>query len=232
MRVKCDARPPPSSYPFPPSFLLFQSAVPTPVYAYKKSTSTRRPIGSCVIKARNFAANEYGERTYPLPLKEIKGDAKRLLPNGVRPYLKVKEGQYLEEDLKESVYVVPLLPDGSSPTGGGSKRREDGTRVDTIFGLIGSRPASLQALKLGSKEYTRLALSGAAATVVCRTLLNPLELAKTRIQLDGAGGKEEEVVALNPDFVKEGREEAGIKDMEVRRKQVSNAMKQRGCMLL
>ena len=52
--------------------------------------------------------NEKGEKTYPLPLDEIRSDYRRLLPNGVRPYYKLDDDGTKEGS--EGRYVVPLLP--------------------------------------------------------------------------------------------------------------------------
>ena len=54
---------------------------------------------------------------------------------------------------------------------------------DPIFGAIGNKPVTKNALALTGSEYTRLAISGGICTVIVRTGLNPLELVKTKIQL-------------------------------------------------
>lgn len=54
---------------------------------------------------------------------------------------------------------------------------------DPVFGGVGKVPVTKGALELRFDEYARLALSGAVCTVVVRTLLNPLELVKTKQQL-------------------------------------------------
>jgi hypothetical protein len=56
--------------------------------------------------------------------------------------------------------------------------------VDPLFGSIGTLPAQKAANELKSSEYARLALSGAVCTVLVRTMLNPLELIKTKLQLE------------------------------------------------
>ncbi len=55
---------------------------------------------------------------------------------------------------------------------------------DPIFGAIGSKPVTKSAKALTGSEYTRLAISGGLCTVIVRTALNPLELVKTKIQLN------------------------------------------------
>lgn len=54
---------------------------------------------------------------------------------------------------------------------------------DPIFGGVGRLPVTKGANALTVSEYGRLALSGAVCTVVVRTVLNPLELVKTKQQL-------------------------------------------------
>jgi solute carrier family 25 phosphate transporter 3 len=54
---------------------------------------------------------------------------------------------------------------------------------DPVFGGVGRLPVLKTALKLTTDEYARLALSGAVCTVLVRTALNPLELVKTKQQL-------------------------------------------------
>lgn len=55
---------------------------------------------------------------------------------------------------------------------------------DPLFGGVGSVPVTKGALALSASEYGRLALSGAVCTVIVRTALNPLELIKTKQQLE------------------------------------------------
>jgi Mitochondrial carrier protein len=54
---------------------------------------------------------------------------------------------------------------------------------DPIFGGVGRLPVTKGANALTVSEYARLALSGAVCTVAVRTTLNPLELIKTKQQL-------------------------------------------------
>ena len=54
---------------------------------------------------------------------------------------------------------------------------------DPIFGGVGRIPVTKGANALTVSEYARLALSGAVCTVAVRTALNPLELIKTKQQL-------------------------------------------------
>ncbi|KAL3934982.1 MAG: hypothetical protein SGBAC_009411 [Bacillariaceae sp.] len=55
--------------------------------------------------------------------------------------------------------------------------------MDPLFGSIGKVPVTKNAAELKSGEYLRLAISGAVCTVLVRTALNPLELIKTKLQL-------------------------------------------------
>ena len=64
--------------------------------------------------------------------------------------------------------------------------------IDPLFGPLGRAPVIKNAVTLSSSQYLRLAISGALCTVLVRTLLNPLELVKTKIQL----GNDEEIIQL------------------------------------
>jgi len=55
---------------------------------------------------------------------------------------------------------------------------------DPVFGGVGKVPVTKGPTALSSSEYARLALSGAVCTVLVRTALNPLELIKTKQQLN------------------------------------------------
>lgn len=73
--------------------------------------------------------------------------------------------------------------------------------VDPLFGAIGTLPAQKAANELKSSEYARLALSGAVCTVLVRTLLNPLELIKTKLQLEN----DEELISFTRKSVNRGK---------------------------
>lgn len=68
---------------------------------------------------------------------------------------------------------------------------------DPVFGAIGSKPVTKNAQALTGSEYTRLAISGCICTVVVRTALNPLELVKTKIQLNNDSELFETVAKLS-----------------------------------
>ena len=99
------------------------------------------------------------------------GDPLALLPP-VRPEL----------DTSTGMYVLPSISD--IPTYDDVKKKNPRFRaVDPLFGAIGAVPVQKSATELKPNEYARLALSGAVCTVLVRTALNPLELIKTKLQL-------------------------------------------------
>lgn len=99
----------------------------------------------------------------------LQSDPLELLSSSVRPELDIT-GHYTIP----AISAVPTYPSSPSP-----KYRA----VDPLFGPIGSVPVSKGANELRPGEYARLALSGAVCTVLVRTALNPLELIKTKLQL-------------------------------------------------
>jgi Mitochondrial carrier protein len=99
-------------------------------------------------------------------------DPLELLPSSIRPQL--------VDSLYGLSYKIPSLVTASSGTIASPRYRA----VDPIFGPIGRVPVTKGALELSPSEYSRLALSGALCTVIVRTALNPLELVKTKIQLE------------------------------------------------
>jgi len=104
-------------------------------------------------------------------MSELRRDPLKLLPSAVRPSI--------VDTLKGSQYSVISLPSVTSTAVPSARYRA----FDPIFGPIGKVPVTKGALELSTFEYTRLSLSGAVCTVIVRTLLNPLELVKTKIQL-------------------------------------------------
>mmetsp|Transcript_5355 Transcript_5355/g.7720 ORF Transcript_5355/g.7720 Transcript_5355/m.7720 type:complete len:963 (+) Transcript_5355:114-3002(+) len=105
-------------------------------------------------------------------LNQLRGDPLQLLPSTIRPNL--------IDEAKRSKYVISSIPIVSPKVMVPSARYR---AFDPIFGPVGSVPVTKGALQLSTSEYSRLALSGAVCTVIVRTLLNPLELVKTKIQL-------------------------------------------------
>ena len=105
----------------------------------------------------------------PFSLDRIRRDPVELLPSSVRP-----ERNSLGEYIIPSIAAVPTYSTSPNP-----RYRA----VDPLFGSIGSVPVTKSALELKPSEYARLALSGAVCTVLVRTALNPLELIKTKQQL-------------------------------------------------
>jgi len=109
----------------------------------------------------------------------IQDDPIALLPATTRPQFS-KEGGY---------FSIPSLPAQSEMTLMSSKACRS---IDPLFGGIGKAPVTKNALTLSGDQYLRLALSGAICTVLVRTALNPLELVKTKIQLQN----DEEIIEL------------------------------------
>ena len=108
-------------------------------------------------------------------LERIRRDPLELIPSSMRPLL-----IRAPEDGK-AIYQIPALALIASNVGTVSPRYRT---YDYLFGGVGRVPVTKGASALSVSEYARLALSGAVCTVVVRTLLNPLELIKTKQQLE------------------------------------------------
>lgn len=120
-------------------------------------------------------------------LRKIKSDPISLLPPIIRPQYSKFIDDASPSVIAKGYYYIPSLPpinrDAALPS---SKYRS----IDPLFGPLGKAPVIKNALTLSSSQYFRLAISGALCTVLVRTLLNPLELVKTKIQL----GTDEEII--------------------------------------
>ncbi|GMI29888.1 hypothetical protein TeGR_g15068 [Tetraparma gracilis] len=145
-----------------------------------------RPVlcGSGVVRASQANAAELLRVTadegppYPLDLTKIRTKLTQLLPSGVRPYR--LEGK----NATQSYFAIPLLPAAPPSFQSGSDPNYSSFKFyDPVFGPIGKAPVTKLASNLGSAEYARLALAGGICTVIVRTGLNPLELAKTKVML-------------------------------------------------
>lgn len=133
-------------------------------------------IGELLTEAAADAARKTGLAATAVDvdvLEDIRSNAILLLPPSFRPLL----------DPATSTYYVPMLP--PLPAGGSASPSLSARyrAVDPIFGGLGSIPVTKGAVSLSAGQYSRLALSGAACTVLVRTVLNPLELVKTKTQL-------------------------------------------------
>jgi hypothetical protein len=145
--------------------------------------------------------------TEPLPSSQIdtslvnrlKREPLELLPTTVRPTLRPTPSG-------KRVFVIPSLPPVPPQVVVPSARYR---AIDPIFGGIGSVPVTMGALELSGSEYGRLALSGAICTILVRTLLNPLELVKTKIQLKNDEELNQYVYDLARKNVKPPNNEAG-----------------------
>jgi len=107
-------------------------------------------------------------------LDRLSRDPLEMLPSSARPELVRDTGT------GKVVYSIPQLAAIPQFVAVLSPRYR---ACDPIFGGIGRLPVTKGATELEPSEYARLALSGAVCTVVVRTLLNPLELIKTKQQL-------------------------------------------------
>lgn len=102
----------------------------------------------------------------------LKRDPLELLPTTVRPEQSSIPG--------DNILGIPGLPPMPPQTVVPSARYR---AYDPLFGGLGTVPVTMGALELSASEYSRIALGGAVCTVIVRTLLNPLELVKTKVQL-------------------------------------------------
>ncbi len=111
----------------------------------------------------------------PSVLKNLENDPLALFPCTLRPY-------FISSNRIESkgVYSILSLPIQSTSIILPSPRYR---AYDSVFGGIGAKPVVKGAQALTGSEYARIALSGALCTVIVRTALNPLELVKTKVQL-------------------------------------------------
>lgn len=111
----------------------------------------------------------------PSIFNELENDSLALLPSTLRPFF-----DRSNEAGGKSIYKIISLPKQTSSIFLPSQRYR---AYDSTFGGIGSNPVLQKASKLTGSEYVRIAISGAICTVIVRTALNPLELVKTKIQL-------------------------------------------------
>ena len=125
----------------------------------------------------NVVYSSLGKRQGPVVDKALvailKRDPLELLPSNV----------VLEPDdlFDPPIYRIPALPPIPPNVNIPSPRFR---AYDPIFGAVGAVPVTKGAVALKASEYGRLALSGAVCTVLVRTALNPLELVKTKQQLE------------------------------------------------
>eukprot|EP00977_Amphora_coffeiformis_P006272 scaffold1351_cov176-Amphora_coffeaeformis.AAC.6 len=105
---------------------------------------------------------------------QLERDPLELLPSSIRPVLRT------ERFTRQDVYVIPSIARVPQMVAVLSPRFR---AQDPLFGGVGKVPVTKGAISLKPDEYARLALSGAVCTVLVRTALNPLELIKTKQQL-------------------------------------------------
>eukprot|EP00536_Pseudo-nitzschia_multiseries_P004605 jgi/Psemu1/188390/e_gw1.77.118.1 len=168
------------------------------------SSSNRRPFGASVSEMRgpkgNLAYSPDGIRPTPprFPLKRVRDDPIELLPSSIRPDLN-----------SYGTYVIPSV--AAVRTYEKNLANPRYRAVDPLFGAIGALPAQKSAMELKPGEYARLALSGAVCTVLVRTALNPLELIKTKLQLEN----DEELLSYARKVFRNGKEPTGSLAVEV-----------------
>jgi solute carrier family 25 (mitochondrial phosphate transporter), member 3 len=129
-------------------------------------------LGDGTVVSDDFGEND--ATIDPGLLSRLKREPLELLPSKLRPEL---QPSFSGVD----TYHIPYLPPILFPAAVPSPRYR---AYDPIFGAVGRVPVTKGAMQLKASEYSRLALSGALCTVFVRTLLNPLELVKTKIQLN------------------------------------------------
>lgn len=146
-----------------------------------ESKTPQETFGASVLemrcKAGNIAYSSEIPTDVPFPedsLKRVKEDPIALLPPTIRPKISNDAKNNAKYTFSDVAAVKTLDKELDNPRF---------RAVDPLFGAIGALPVQKGALALDSDEYGRLALSGAVCTVLVRTALNPLELIKTKLQL-------------------------------------------------
>jgi hypothetical protein len=107
-------------------------------------------------------------------LKSLQRNAIQLLPTNLRPTFEFSSNSY------SLPAISSPFPDAEDDTAAPVQYYRS---LDPLFGGLGTSPVTKGAQSLSANQYTRLALSGALSTVAVRTILNPLELVKTKMQL-------------------------------------------------
>jgi len=169
-------------------------------------SSTTMMVASVTNTALNSISDEILQRVIDDPIG--------LLPSNIRPDFRRGE--------EESYYRISCLPPLQTNVPLPSPRYR---AIDPLFGGIGKAPVTKGAMSLSVSEYSRLALSGAVCTVIVRTLLNPLELIKTKIQL----GNDKELTEFTlqkalPSSKQPVSQKTPKKDTEVSKKSVDNSL--------
>lgn len=126
-----------------------------------------------------------------ISLDRIKKEPLELLPSTVRPELN-----------SYGSYVIPAIASIQTYNTSPNPRYR---AVDPLFGAIGKVPVTKSAAELKPDEYGRLAVSGAVCTILVRTALNPLELIKTKQQLQN----DEELNQFTLENLKKSKEANG-----------------------
>ena len=141
-------------------------------------------------------SDEYRKSYNRIPLDLVKNEPFELLPSTIRPELN-----------SYGSYVIPLIAGIQTFNTSPNPRYR---AFDPLFGAIGKVPVTKNANELKTDEYARLAVSGAVCTVLVRTALNPLELIKTKQQLQN----DEELIEFTRAKLKTRKESAIEKEGE------------------
>ena len=144
----------------------------------------REPLTAAVTEMRfadgnvAYSSNGMPDRSNVINdnlIERLVRDPLELLPSTARPEL------IREPRTGNLIYSIPQLAIVPQFVAVMSPRYR---AYDPIFGGVGRIPVTKGANALTVSEYARLALSGAVCTVAVRTALNPLELIKTKQQLE------------------------------------------------
>jgi len=146
-------------------------------YSVKDDTEVSARVVEMLLGDLTIVSDDFCETDTTIDtglLGRLKREPLELLPSKIRPDLHPTAAGI-------NIYTIPYLPPILFPAAVPSPRYR---AYDPIFGAVGRVPVTKGAMQLKASEYSRLALSGALCTVFVRTLLNPLELVKTKIQLN------------------------------------------------
>mmetsp|Transcript_40921 Transcript_40921/g.123405 ORF Transcript_40921/g.123405 Transcript_40921/m.123405 type:complete len:893 (+) Transcript_40921:1635-4313(+) len=174
-------------------------------------TSMRRPFpGGAVDTSTATAIRSEMTLLDESALWNVRGNPLGLLPSDIRPeFVKsvvFSPGLVVTPSEGGTVHI-PFLPE--APPRGAPLPSPRYRAFDPLFGGVGTKPVTKGARDLSVGEYSRLALSGAVCTVVVRTLLNPLELVKTKIQLENDEELNQYAAGVSPSSLGKVRRSGG-----------------------
>lgn len=150
-------------------------------YLTARVTKIKSGRSGAILDTATAAKEGIGQRVTRDMLRTVLRNPVALLPPSIRPELSQATNN------GTAYYSIKSLP---RPPSEDVLLPSNYRSIDPLFGGIGRAPVTKNALTLSADQYSRLALSGAICTVLVRTVLNPLELVKTKIQL----GNDEEII--------------------------------------